>query len=200
MPSNTQPAKQIRPPKRIEMLKYFPKGGVYAEIGVFIGTFSARIIENCAPSKIYLVDTWRDGLDWMVNGEIKHFTGQEAYNEACKLDCNPAVRIRRQKSVEFISELPDDHLDVIYLDANHSYESVRDELNLCFPRMKKGGWVSGHDYCDVFSGVKRAVDEFVSKNGLKIDILTDETPGPVINMPDGPKTVAYNSFAIKVKS
>ena len=180
------------------MLKHFPKGGVYAEIGVFIGTFSARIVENCAPSKLYMVDMWRDGLDWMVNGELRHFSGQEAYLEACKLDCNQCVRMRRQKAVEFISELPDNHLDVVYHDADHSYEAVRDCLNLSLPRMKKGGWISGHDYCDVFPGVIKAVDEFASKNGLKIDILTDETPSVVINMPDGPKTTAYNSYAIKV--
>lgn len=195
-------AKDVKSPQRIpnrrEMLKLFPIGGVYAELGVFRGMFSERILETCAPKRLFLVDLWTQAVDWLIDGQLVKFSGEEAYSFTCRLEAWGSVRIRRQKTVDFLIGLPDASLDVAYLDADHSYNAVRDELALVLPRMRKGGWISGHDYCDLFPGVVRAVTEFTKLHGLKLDVLTDESPGGVINCPTGPTEMAYNSFAIKV--
>ena len=188
----------IRCSNRIEMLDFFPSNGVYAELGVFRGTFSERIIENCEPRRIFLVDLWSDPMDWIINGAIRNVSGEEAYKHVLRLEKYDSVRIRRQTTLSFLCSLPDKTLDVVYLDADHSYESVRDELAISLPRMRAGGWISGHDYCDLFPGLVKAVDEFCNLHMLKIDILTDETPSAVVNFPGGPEKMAYNSFAIRV--
>ena len=58
--------------------------------------------------------------------------------------------------------------DFLYIDGNHRYEAVKSDLINYYPRVKKGGIISGHDY--EFEGtpdVKKAVDEFFKKPPLK---------------------------------
>ena len=39
-------------------------------------------------------------------------------------------------------------LDFIYIDARHDYKAVWDDLEAWFPKLRKGGLFSGHDYVD----------------------------------------------------
>lgn len=191
--------KTIRPKNRRDMLELFPKGGVVAELGVFRGVYSERIVERCQPKLLYLVDLWGSRVDWWIDGEIRSVSGGEAYHLCrSKFELNQSVKLRRESTIDFLASMPDKSLDLVYLDADHSYRSVRDELALSWPRMKPGGWISGHDYCSLFPGVVQAVSEFIDLHNLKLDVLTKEIPGIVINCPGGPEKMAYNSFAIKV--
>lgn len=193
IPEETQRIKN-----RVLMLDLFPKAGVIAELGVFRGVFSERILERCNPKKLYLVDLWSDPTDWILNGELHHITGPQAYEFVRRLELDKRVALVRSYTTQFLTTLADKFLDVAYLDACHTYESVRDELALVFPRMKSGGWIAGHDYCELFPGVIQAVTEFITLRKLKLNVLTDEVPSAVINCPGGPASMAYNSFAIKV--
>lgn len=50
--------------------------------------------------------------------------------------------------------------DMIFLDAMHTYEDVRDDIERWLPRIRPGGVFAFHDYGhDHFPGVKQAVDE-----------------------------------------
>jgi hypothetical protein len=51
-------------------------------------------------------------------------------------------------------------LDLVYIDACHSYECVRNDLNAWFGKVKKGGIIAGHDYKNNDYGVRQAADEF----------------------------------------
>lgn len=184
----------LRPSNRSEMLTYFPKEAVIAELGVFRGGFSLEIKKICQPKRLYLVDTWNNTLDWYVGQELKRITGNEAYNTCLARMEGPNVRLRRQTTTEFLLSLPDNYLDAVYIDANHSYQSVRDELFLSYSRVKPGGWITGHDYCDIFPGVISAVDEFSARFDLPFACLTNEKEEPVFNCLNGPKVIAYNSY------
>ena len=78
----------------------------------------------------------------------------------------------RAFSVEAAKRFTDESLDFVYLDADHSYEAVRDDIAAWWPKLKPGGLFAGDDYGalpvqqinfgqGVLSfGVKQAVDEF----------------------------------------
>ena len=62
------------------------------------------------------------------------------------------------------------------MDGDHSYEGVKKDLEQAILKVKKGGWIMGHDYemnmikaqnTHIF-GVKQAVDEFCIKYNQKI--------------------------------
>lgn len=70
---------------------------------------------------------------------------------------------------------------IIYIDASHDYESVKKDLELSKLKIKKNGFICGHDYNRNYNitkkneyGVIEAVNEFVIKYGLKIDITARE--------------------------
>ena len=89
-----------------------------------------------------------------------------------------------QERSERTARLFDDgSLDWIYLDANHEYSHVLQDLAAWVPKVKAGGVVAGHDFLDnvvtirgvptVF-GVKRTVNEFF----VGQDVFTTEDPFP----------------------
>lgn len=54
--------------------------------------------------------------------------------------------------------------DLVYLDGDHSYITVRDEITTYLPIIERDGWLGGHDYTDTPApgdGVKQAVDEYI---------------------------------------
>jgi hypothetical protein len=72
--------------------------------------------------------------------------------------------------------LKDESIDAIYIDGDHSYEGVKKDLESAYSKIKRFGWIMGHDYemnmtkakKEYKFGVRKAVDEFCSKYNLKI--------------------------------
>ena len=78
-------------------------------------------------------------------------------------------RLKSYNSVEFIKKMSDDALDdipnkidFVYIDGNHSYENVKRDLNNYYAKLKKGGYLCGHDCFFPNLGVQKAVLEFAA--------------------------------------
>jgi hypothetical protein len=83
------------------------------------------------------------------------------------------VLVQRARSVDAAASFPDESLDWVYLDGDHSYEGVKHDLDAYFRTVKAGGFIAGDDYGQVGSwfedGVTRAVDEFAGRcAGLRV--------------------------------
>lgn len=79
--------------------------------------------------------------------------------------------------MDAVDMFPDESFDWIYIDANHTYPKIKEDLKAWYLKIKKGGYICGHDYIENYKtyGVKKAVDEFIKINKLKINFLTSET-------------------------
>jgi len=79
-----------------------------------------------------------------------------------------------------IASLPDQHLDWVYLDTDHSLETTRKELELLLPKMKAGGIIAGHDYIQgnwvggIRYGVVEAVREICVNENWELIYVTHE--------------------------
>lgn len=64
---------------------------------------------------------------------------------------------------EIVPTLSDESFDMIYVDANHHYESVKHDIEISLPKLKKNGIICGHDYLinsdTLNGGVDKAVKE-----------------------------------------
>ena len=72
-------------------------------------------------------------------------------------------------SVDAAATYADESVDVVYIDADHSYEGVAADLDAWRPKVRRGGFIGGHDYHDGFQGVKRAVNERLTLYGTFAD-------------------------------
>jgi hypothetical protein len=165
---------------REELLDLLPKGLKIAEVGVFRGEFSEKIIEKCEPSEIFLVDLW-EGV--MTSGDkdgknIKKITDMfKVFQEEVlpKFSKVNGAEIHRTTSDKFFDGVKEDYFDAIYIDAAHTYRAVKKDLENARKAVKHNGVIMGHDYHEKkFPGVYRAVNEFITKHDLKISYVTND--------------------------
>lgn len=180
-----------------KLLKDYP-GGKGAEIGTFQGAFSKYILEGWNGT-LYMIDVWNSMDDYIDISNHANFDNKvylDAMNSIKGMeDRGIMIRCTSEKSAEMF---PDNSLDFVYIDANHSYDYVVQDLNLWYPKVKSGGLVMGHDYLDInwytdpnflengkdkhifgtvgymgIFGVNPAVDEFCSKNGYEVNVTSE---------------------------
>ena len=68
-----------------------------------------------------------------------------------------------QKSVTAAKWIGQGVLDLVFIDGDHSFEAVRDDLDAWWPTLRPGGTLAGHDYAIYSPGVVRAVLKFAAK-------------------------------------
>jgi hypothetical protein len=193
---------------RTQLLGLLPKRSIGVELGVLDGEFSAQIRKVVEPERLYLVDLFTGSTQLKRrsasgNWEVYAPTGAQAWEAvrqrfALQL-ANGQVQLVCAEACAWLASLSPRTIDWVYLDDDHTYGHVAQELILAAECVKPGGWIMGHDYCDVLPGVPQAVNEFCQKLGLEIDVLTDEEPQPVYPRLAGmPEECSYNSFAIQM--
>ena len=78
----------------------------------------------------------------------------------------------RSTSVEAAAATADESVDWVYIDGNHAYEFVLEDLRSWYPKVRPGGLVAGDDYDRPGAwwgdGVTRAVNEFVKAEPVVI--------------------------------
>jgi len=119
------------------------------EVGTFQGDFSKEILENTS-LKLYMVDVWRS-LGNEYNDASNHKYYQTAYADTMNNikgyeDRAVMIRSNSRQAVELFN---DESLDFVFIDANHAYDFVKEDIELWYPKVKKGGIFAGHDYMDL---------------------------------------------------
>lgn len=138
---------------RIELIRLFQnnyKTGKGAEIGTFKGEYAKELL-NIWQGKLYLVDVWRELNRQDYNDTSNQTQYLSIINECCENIKDREHRCFMVRSdSENASELFDDQsLDFVYIDANHKYEYVKQDISLWYPKVRKGGIVAGHDYLKI---------------------------------------------------
>ena len=146
---------------RRQLIASFPDCKTIAEIGVYRGEFSQHIIRLCKPDRLVLVDpwAWTDRVNKPMKRDKTKPLGQEVYEYVVTLFASDKrVEIHRKPSVEAAPTFADGSFDMVYIDGNHKYASVVNDIREWLPKVKPGGVLAGHDYR--FPGVRQAVHEF----------------------------------------
>ena len=159
---------------RNELPKFFKQLGftVGMEVGVWEGEFTEKFCEE--GFKMYGIDPWKArGSQSQVmqdNRAIRAIERLKPY------DCT----VIRKRSMQAITDFADESLDFVYIDGDHSYRFVVEDIREWAKKVKKGGVVSGHDYACTdpeinalpkryrkHEEVGRAVDEYIEANGIE---------------------------------
>ena len=77
------------------------------------------------------------------------------------------AQIIKKTSMQAAAEdVPKWSLDFVYIDANHDFNHVMQDIIIWSDRVRPGGIVSGHDYN--IKSVKTAVDAYVKIHGCEL--------------------------------
>lgn len=146
---------------------------VGVEIGVYRGENAVFILSTLPIKKLFLIDPYLE-----YEGIKKDNIGFNNHTQAnFDNDFRMAKKrlIKFKDRVEFIIKKSEDAaedvpygLDFVYIDGNHNYEFVKRDIELYYPKVKRGGSLGGDNFESIFPGVARAVLEFADKHGLKI--------------------------------
>jgi hypothetical protein len=132
---------------------------VIIEFGCYLGR-STRALADNTTGIVYAVDPWNgvyfnnDGTvaDWINTGVYEIFES----NLKDHLETGRVIPIRSY-SWSFVDPI---RADLIFIDGDHRYEEVKNDIIHALTLIKSGGIISGHDYSHkTWPGVKRAVDE-----------------------------------------
>jgi hypothetical protein len=138
---------------------------VGVEIGVSKGENTLSILEELKVVKLFLVDPYMP----FSEDEIPRNHGDYKDSTIHKLADYPQVRWILKPSDEAATEI-DDTLDFVYIDGNHTYKYIKNDIQLYYPKVKPHGVIGGHDYTRNSRGVMQAVDEFAKAHGYVHDI------------------------------
>jgi len=146
------------------------RGIVGVEIGVYEGINAGYYLQELDVKRVFLIDPFiaYEGYDPKKIGLKKGLA--DAEKTACVTLRRYENKIRwiKMKSAEAAGLFLDESLDFVYIDGNHSYDSVREDVSLYYPKLKEGGLFSGHDYD--YPDIKKAVDEFAGPLSLNLHI------------------------------
>lgn len=141
--------KRRRDAVRDRLLGLLPKGSVGAEIGVWEGAFSRRILAIVEPAELHLIDPWSHQPEFANTGfgRQKNAGRMEAIHAGvvATLGADPRVRIHRATSEAALSAMADAALDWVYIDGNHNTPVVDRDLELALAKVRPGGIIAGDD-------------------------------------------------------
>lgn len=157
---------------RLSILERVNPGDKCAEIGVFKGDFSEYMLKM-EPSELYLVDPWVSIMDiparWHAIPQNEIDQIKQEVKDRFASDQN--VKIIEKYSVDAVNDFEDNYFNWIYLDANHSYDFVKQDLHNWWQKIKSGGSLCGNAYQDndrqvqlLDFGVVPAVDDFLENH------------------------------------
>ncbi|HLY57350.1 MAG TPA: class I SAM-dependent methyltransferase, partial [Stellaceae bacterium] len=121
-------------PQRNALLRLLPTDGVFVEVGVALGDFSARILKQCRPRRFIAIDIFTIHESPAIWGKptAEIFGGRSHEQFYRDRFAGPIaegrVEVLSGDSLDSLERLDDASADVIYLDADHSYEAVSKEL------------------------------------------------------------------------
>ena len=132
-------------PTRDDILPLLPKRQVVCEVGVALGDFSQSILDQCEVSQFLAIDIYTlHDYPEMWGGHVGTTLAGRRHAEFFADKFAPFVqsgvlRMLEGNSTDMLAALPDSSVDVFYVDAHHSYEAVRAELDIIKDKTKSNG-------------------------------------------------------------
>lgn len=148
-----------------------PDNGHFIEIGSWKGKSAAFMAVEIANSnkriKFDCIDTWMGSEEHQNNPEIQSNSLYDMFLEniePIKSLMNP-IRLTSQEASKLYNK---ESIDIVFIDACHRYECVKEDISLWLPKIKNVGILAGHDYTMSWPEVMQAVDETLGKDTIQV--------------------------------
>ena len=150
------------------------------EIGTYRGEYAEHLLTHWAGERLDCVDPWTA----LTTGEyldgcmLDHLTLSQLDMDAVMAEAQRRLEPFGVKAMMFVGRSSEyahrylSPLDFAYIDGNHDYAHVAEDIELLWPRIKSGGILGGHDFYtrDDYlqrADVANAVWDFSNKIGIR---------------------------------
>ena len=149
----------------LELLNATPEGGTFVELGCYKGKSTSFIGVEIHKQKrdieFIAVDSFQGATNSTDENEFKAYQGISEFEETYRYNVYPLgnkITTIKALSHDAADMFDDESVDIIFIDAGHSYEAVMNDIEAWLPKMKPNGIMAGHDYT-AWEGVNQAVTE-----------------------------------------
>jgi hypothetical protein len=137
--------------KNDQISSYNIANGICVEVGTWQGGFAESLLEKSNVKKLFCVDPYRhftnneypDGMNDLTQQQFDNLFNQVKNKLSSKFENK--VEFIREVSVEASKKFEDNSLDFVYIDGNHDYKYVLEDLEVWYPKVKIGGFLCGDD-------------------------------------------------------
>jgi len=151
-----------------------------AEVGVLNANTSMRILQARPLLTLIMIDPWEvpaAGSSYALENDTNAQKSQELHEAAFKNTmervkfAGSRARVHRRYSADIAPKIKDGSLDFVFIDGDHSYAGCLADIKLWLPKVKQGGFISGHDINHPkLPGVTKAVYECFGFNEIEEDV------------------------------
>lgn len=158
------PLYSMRPGQRMicdlsDLATFIKPHSVGIEVGCFAGEGTEILLQSGRLDMLICIDPWQVGYYSNIN--LADAEGR--FEERVAAFPGKTIKLKmnsREGLAKAFSEYG--QIDFIYLDGNHDYEVVREDIAQSIEGLGRRGLLAGHDYgLERAPGVKRAVDELL---------------------------------------
>jgi hypothetical protein len=140
------------------------------EIGAYMGESTMMIACTGLFKTTYVIEPHKGEEEFNKEMEYDWDVVKDEYIKNTRYFDN--ITLISDYSYNVVDRFEDKSIDFIYIDANHSYEDVKRDLELYYPKLKSDGVIGGHDFNDRWPGVKKAVTEVI---GIPVQLFEDDS-------------------------
>jgi hypothetical protein len=149
-------------------------GAIFVEVGSFLGKSSCYLAQKIKNSgkkiTFYCVDTFEGVKNdpnyydyYLKYGTDFFWKFEENINKCGAQNLIKPIKNTSEKA-SYLFE--DKSLDLVFIDANHTYDFVKNDILYWQNKVKVNGIMAGHDYAN-YCDVPRAVDEIFKEKVIK---------------------------------
>lgn len=115
------------------------------EVGVAAGEYSEILAKANPQMKLYGIDPWKPLRDY--RDYTRRSTFDRLRQDAEKRLASFAnYEFIKKLSMEAVHDFDNESLDFVYIDGNHNFQNVTNDIVEWSKKVKPGGIISGHDY------------------------------------------------------
>lgn len=140
-----------------------PSGGSFVELGAWLGSSTAYLVDNTKDIDITVIDSWK-GSNSEIDTNHKLAKTENVLELFLENMGDRKFNYHQGLAEELVHNFEDESIDTVLIDLDHSYESVYRDISLWLPKVKKGGILAGDDYREAFPGVRKAVYELIPES------------------------------------
>jgi len=126
------------------------------EVGVRRGGYTKCLLDANPELKMFCVDPWGSYNDGRYTEEVQEGIYQECHKNLEGYN----VEFVRKPSLDAVRDFENETFDFVYIDGDHRFDGVMQDLIKWYPKVKKNGIIALHDVYHGETGVLKAVEAF----------------------------------------